>query len=263
MKYLKRFNESHTDDIIENVKDILLPINDMGYDISVNHYIINGDTNQLIIRVVTYVDKPLLITDEVKEEFIRMKDYLHSEGYDSIKAKFYLENRSQDEKDIDDFINIHTREVPPSHISYVKEPIVNLLFTAKKKLLKRFNESKQLDQSVIDECKDILLELEDKGIKTNIHSYINDQQYNRIINLKNNWIQFYFSRKEEFDYSDIEDVVERLKSYLSEYNLHIKWQNQAERGENKPTIKTTRVVNPMNFQTEGVRTQCELYFTSN
>ena len=125
--------------------------------------------------------------------------------------------------------------------------------------LKRFNESKQLDQSIVDECKDILLELEDIGIKTNIHSYLSYSPQ------KNNekWIQFFFSRKEEFDYSDIEDVVERLKSYLSEYNLHIKWQNQAERGENKPTIKTTRVVNPMNFQTEGVRTQCELYFTSN
>ena len=124
------------------------------------------------------------------------------------------------------------------------------------KHLKRFNESKQIDQSVIDDCKDILLELEDKGIKANIHSYLSYSPQ------KNNekWIQFFFSRKEEFDYSDIEDVVERLKSYLSEYNLHIKWQNQAERGENKPTIKTTRVVNPMNFQTEGVRTQCELHF---
>ena len=127
------------------------------------------------------------------------------------------------------------------------------------KHLKRFNESKVLDQSVIDECKDILLELEDKGIKTNIHSYLSYSTQ------KNNekWIQFFFNRVEEFDYSDIEDVVERLKSYLSEYNLHIKWQNQAERGENKPTIKVTRVINPMNFQTEGVRTQCELYFTSN
>ena len=125
--------------------------------------------------------------------------------------------------------------------------------------LKRFNESKVLDQSVIDECKDILLELEDIGIKTNIHSYLSSgvsigKEYNK------NWIQFFFSRKEEFNYSDIEDVVERLKSYLSEYNLHIKWQNQSERVENKPTIKTTRVVNPMNFQTEGVRTQCELHF---
>jgi hypothetical protein len=130
------------------------------------------------------------------------------------------------------------------------------------KYLKRFNEAKVLDQSVEDECKDILLELEDIGIKTNIHSYLNSgvsigKEHNK------NWIQFYFSRKEEFDYSDIEDVVERLKSYLSEYNLHIKWQNQAERGENKPTIKVTRVINPMNFQPEGVRTQCELHFNSN
>ena len=126
--------------------------------------------------------------------------------------------------------------------------------------LKRFNESKVLDQSVIDECKDILLELEDIGIKTNIHSYINDQQYNRIINLKKNWIQFFFNRKEEFNYSDIEDVVERLKSYLSEYNLHINWQSPTERQENKPTIKVTRVINPMNFQPEGVRAECELHF---
>jgi hypothetical protein len=121
MKYLKRFNESHTDDVIENVKDILLPINDMGYDISVNHYIINGDTNQLIIRVVTYVDKPLLITDEVKEEFIRMKDYLNSEGYDSIEAQYYTVSKSggKSVEELDKFIT-------------VKEPIVNLLFNAKK-----------------------------------------------------------------------------------------------------------------------------------
>ena len=133
------------------------------------------------------------------------------------------------------------------------------------KYLKRFNES-YIDWSVIGECKDILLELEDIGIKTNIHSYLSyDKKGNSLYNSSNNekWIQFFFNRVEEFNYLDIEDVVERLKSYLSEYNLHIKWQNQAERGENKPTIKTTRVVNPMNFQTEGVRTQCELHFYSN
>ena len=73
MKYLKRFNESNTDDVIENVKDILLPINDMGYEISVTEY-----RSELAIRVVSWTDKPLWITDEVKEEFIRMKDYLQS-----------------------------------------------------------------------------------------------------------------------------------------------------------------------------------------
>ena len=126
MKYLKRFNESNTDDIIENVKDILLPINDMGYDISVNHYIINGDTNQLIIRVVTYVDKPLLITDEVKEEFIRMKDYLESEGYNSIEAQYYTRDfNNKYVKEFDQFIDV---------FDWYTLPIVNLLFTAKKKL---------------------------------------------------------------------------------------------------------------------------------
>lgn len=55
--------------------------------------------------------------------------------------------------------------------------------------LKRFNEN-VFDQSVVDECKDILLELEDKGIKTNIHSYFNSgvsigEDHNK------NWISFY------------------------------------------------------------------------
>ena len=76
MKYLKRFNESNTDDVIQTVKDILLPINDMGYNISVTEY-----RYELAIKVVSPLDKSLLMTDEVKEEFIRMKDYLESEGY--------------------------------------------------------------------------------------------------------------------------------------------------------------------------------------
>jgi hypothetical protein len=148
------------------------------------------------------------------------------------------------------------------------------------KYLKRFNESK-LDQSIIDECKDILLELEDIGIKTRISSHFNtgisvvkndEDRYNTISFLKKrvvdvtsntynkNWITFFFSRKEEFDYSDIEDVVERLKSYLSEFGLKIDWMSPTERKEKRPTIQTTRVMNPMTFTPEGVKTQCELHF---
>ena len=123
MKYLKRFNESNTDDVIENVKDILLPISDMGYEISVDEgiYYKQFSDSELVIRVVTYVDKPLSITDEVKEEFIRMKDYLQSEGYNSIEAQYYTVSKSggKSVEELDKFIT-------------VKEPIVNLLFNAKK-----------------------------------------------------------------------------------------------------------------------------------
>ena len=90
---------------------------------------LNGDTNQLIIRVVTYVDKPLLITDEVKEEFIRMKDYLHSEGYDSIEAQYYIATpgamSSREIKEFDRFMKYE---------SWQKVKIQNLLFNAKKTL---------------------------------------------------------------------------------------------------------------------------------
>jgi hypothetical protein len=122
--------------------------------------------------------------------------------------------------------------------------------------------SKVLDQSIIDECKDILLELEDKGIKTNVRSYFNTGistvTHSPTYRTSKKWIQFFFSRKKEFDYSDIEDVVERLKSYLSESNLHIEWQEPIERKENKPIIK--RVMNPETFSPEGVKTECALYF---
>jgi hypothetical protein len=134
MKYLKRFsktldessiNESHADDIILNVKDILLPISDMGYDISI---IENNKENltQFVIRVVSWGDQSLLINDEVKEEFIRMKDYLESEGYNSIEVLYHLATpgsiSSRDVKEFDDFMKYEP---------WQKVKIQNLLFVAK------------------------------------------------------------------------------------------------------------------------------------
>lgn len=131
------------------------------------------------------------------------------------------------------------------------------------KYIKRFNEStktKVFNQSAIDDCKDILLELEDKGFKTNIHSYFSSGVMCGKEN-KKDWISFFFNREKEFDYSDIEDVVERLKSYLSEFGLHINWMSPKERKEQKPTIQTTSVMNPMTFTPDVIKTRCELYFS--
>ena len=96
MKYLKKFNESIKnidDDVIQTIKDILLPISDMGYEISVvkdNRQPFDREEGhpQLIIRVVTFLNEPLLVNDEVKEEFIRMSEYLESEGFNSIMAYY-------------------------------------------------------------------------------------------------------------------------------------------------------------------------------
>jgi hypothetical protein len=92
MRYLKRYKvfESteikEVDDIKEMIMDILLPISDMGYNISVN------DTTQFTIRVVIYTDKPLKIDEDVKIEFDRMVYYLKSIGINNISVNYVKRN---------------------------------------------------------------------------------------------------------------------------------------------------------------------------
>ena len=123
--------------------------------------------------------------------------------------------------------------------------------------LRRFNESNQLDQSVIDECKHICLELEDDGFITEVNPY----SKGLIITLQRN----------NFNYSDIEYVVERLKLFLSEFGLNIEWQN--------PGVKKTRVISPMAVALSAInltpedrdilfrapvefKNECKIYFIS-
>lgn len=121
--------------IIQTVKDILLPISDMGYDISVVSRFVSGSflSFELIIRVVSYSEPILKMGDEVKDGFIRMFDYLESEGFSSIEALCvrslsHVANysqplpifRTQMKIDFNEFINIEDYELR------------NLLFVAKK-----------------------------------------------------------------------------------------------------------------------------------
>jgi hypothetical protein len=109
MKYLKRFNESvdksNIDDIKQTIKDILLPISDKGYEISVTDGLLdqyNGKLTCLIIRVVSYTDPTLKMNDEVKDEFIRMKEYLESLGINSVEA-LYVRMGSNNQTFAEDF----------------------------------------------------------------------------------------------------------------------------------------------------------------
>jgi len=132
MKRLKTYKIFESkEDIIQTVKDILLPISDLDYSISVTEspHVFNSSLigYELIIRVVSWGDQSLLINDEVKEEFIRMKDYLKSEGYNSIEVLYHLATpgviSSRDIKEFDDFMKYEP---------WQKVKIQNLLFVAKK-----------------------------------------------------------------------------------------------------------------------------------
>jgi hypothetical protein len=135
MKYLKRFNESvdNIDEIKQTIKDILLPISDMGYEISITEdptYFKNSSvrTGKFYIRVVGYIDTPLKVSDEVKDEFIRMKDYLESLGINSVKALYVKQPTPspQIEVDFDEFIGMDF-----SHYPLNSSKLRNLLFVAK------------------------------------------------------------------------------------------------------------------------------------
>jgi hypothetical protein len=123
--------------------------------------------------------------------------------------------------------------------------------------LKKFNESiHQPYQSIIDDCKDILLEVNDIGINTNISMPVYWILY----------IEFYKKITDVgdvddvFTYSDIEDVFERLKSYLSEYGFEIDWQSPNERIQKRPNIDKVGVTNPETFNIDYRVVKCELHF---
>jgi hypothetical protein len=132
-EYLKRFNESvdesNIEEIKQTIKDILLPISDMGYDISITEdptYFTR--TGKFYIRVVGYTDDPLKMNDEVKDEFIRMKEYLESLGINSVKALYVKEPTpsSQIEVDFNEFIGMDF-----SHYPLNSSKLRNLLFVVK------------------------------------------------------------------------------------------------------------------------------------
>lgn len=116
------------------------------------------------------------------------------------------------------------------------------------KWIKTFNEKKhwlsdasKLD-TIGDTCSDILLELEDSG-------------FNCKVNINSSGIAFEISKNETFTYEDIKDVVERLKSYLSDYGLKLNWMNGT-----KPNISSYSVTNPITWEIETRRNICEFYF---
>jgi hypothetical protein len=138
MKWIKTYKIFESkEDIIQTVKDILLPISDLDYSISVTksplyHQDFNMDSligYELVIRVVTYIDKSLVITDDIKQDFITMKEYLESEGFSSIEARYVRTGSSytdlgtkhnQMKVDFNEFISMEDCELR------------NLLFVAKK-----------------------------------------------------------------------------------------------------------------------------------
>ena len=124
-------------------------------------------------------------------------------------------------------------------------------------------------EEMTQEIDDMLVELRDKGFNTRVESNntyrpLSQNKKKRLFRSSGGpWIQIYISRKNNgFGYADIEDVVERIKSYLAEAEegLFYSGRNEEERSTGRPIISTSRTYNPMNFEVEGIHTTCSLTF---
>jgi hypothetical protein len=118
MKYLqsKRVFENlelDRSEIKETILDILLPISDMGYEIVI------FDGYELVIKVVSFGDPSLKMDDEVKDEFIRLNDYLESIGKSIVVYYVQLNWFNKVRVDFDKFIEMNDCE------------FLNLLFIVK------------------------------------------------------------------------------------------------------------------------------------
>jgi hypothetical protein len=139
MKYLKKYKLFESkEDIIQTVKDILLPLSDLDYTISVTETNLFHNRSKcflpgLTIRVVTYTDKPLVITDEIKEDFITMNDYLESEGFSSIEAHYVRElfTNSADSQIQENFVDF-IKSIESWTSTKFPYRFRNLLFSTKK-----------------------------------------------------------------------------------------------------------------------------------
>lgn len=120
------------EEIKQTIKDILLPVSDLGYDISVTDNTLDSgpfykSPNEFIIRVVRYGDKGLSINEDVNYEFDRMNYYLESLGFEvSVK---YIYGSGRAEKKYNDFSKIIESMLNVGR----KLMVSNLLFVAKTK----------------------------------------------------------------------------------------------------------------------------------
>lgn len=232
-------NIAQVEEITQTIKDILLPVSDLGYNISVTDNTTNSgpfykSPNEFIVRVVSYGDKSLQLTD-VKEDFIRMVDYLESLGFNQIDALYVTDGR-------------YNSQVRTKFSEFIKMDDVsfrNLLFSVMIKesgVLESFSDFRQSELEVmVDDCKDILSELEDEGLTTRLQFFYNP------------WINITISSDKESDKYVIEDVVERLKNYLSKYGFDL---------SEEPTFTEGRIWNPETFTPVGRNWKYELKFVA-
>lgn len=163
MKYLKRFNESNEiDDIVSDIKDILLPIKDMDYNVSVS----NSYNKNIFIRIYNGETKYFLIDENIREILTQLSYYISDLGL-NMNISLY---KSFSQKPFDrSFTDVY--RIPK--YTYVSNIFINVgdlhkLETEEEVLESVYND---LNQNIKD-VENILLDFTDSDIPVEVYSSI-------------------------------------------------------------------------------------------
>lgn len=90
MRYIKSYNESKESltysEILYNIKDILSPISDLGYEIEAK--LVKDYVYHIFVEILNYTDKILEFTSEIEDEIIRLNEFVNNNGF-IIKKIYY------------------------------------------------------------------------------------------------------------------------------------------------------------------------------
>lgn len=214
MKHLKRFNESVSDDIINDCKDILQPIIDSGISILVyakyatHGRVGNGRNQDIVIAFGEYatqmrVNQPSFSLEDYIDELEHLNSYLEEKGY-RYSQPYYgsFANRISDLKlgrklqlmDLT-YIPKEQSKVDYSNPNYIKESVGDIE-----------------RQEISNDIKDILLPIEDLGLEVR-HQIQHDYIIVYIVTKMSNRVSY-------FSFGDIRDEVNHLVDKMeSKYPL--------------------------------------------
>ena len=223
-------------EIKQNLRDIGLELEDLGYNPRISRYTSAGGFKG-IIKVLIYKHHhvnsiaPFLTTD-VKETILRMIDYMRSENY-----LYYLYIPRDGKFEATEEINIEDMD----SIGY---PVNSLRLEFRKSLGCKVvgktleSVSKSID---IDDVMDILLELEDEGFRTSVEreydrsipssKFFADMKKNRLV--KNNFKILIRKRhstegypgndcEPDFNTNEVKESVDRVFEYIRQIGVDVK-----------------------------------------
>jgi hypothetical protein len=204
------------DEDIQWIKDALLELTDMGYDVNIRTHSVYGVSHP---GLTITIDGKLLPID-IGEYLLTIHSYLSEKGYFGFNAYDYDNEYSQSRHKVrvraslKNRMNIRSERDLPNFVDMLKRFTHKAPFdsvgVSYYKPNKKVNESKHSD--VKADIEDILLELEDYGIE---YSTDDVKYYKDVVN-PHTCIRVYIKDKNNqfFRLDDIMDVLLRLNDYL-------------------------------------------------